>query len=80
MTVLSKHKGEIGEKNHVGFSGSIESQFSIWPASKTQIVITAEEKTTQSTTKVLENTLIKKLKTEEWNWNKITQVLYYISA
>ena len=59
MSVFSKHKGEIGEKNHVGFSGSIESQFSIWPASKTQSVITAEEKTTQSTTKVLENTLIK---------------------
>ena len=58
MSVFSKHKGGIGE-NHVGFSGSIESQFSIWPAGKTQIVITAEEKTTQSTTKVLENTLIK---------------------
>ena len=78
MTVLSKHKGEIGEKNHVGFSGSIESQFSIWPASKTKIVITAEEKTTQSTTKVLEKIFF--LKIEEWNWNKITQVLYYMSA
>ena len=56
MSVFSKHKVEIGEKNHVGFSGSIESQFLIWPGSKTQSVITAEEKTTQSTTKVLENT------------------------
>ena len=59
MAVFSKHKVEIGEKNHVRFSGSTESQFLISPGSKAQSVITAEEKRTQSTTKVLENTLIK---------------------
>ena len=41
--------------------------------------ITAWEETTRFTIKVLENTL-KKLKIEDWNWNKITRMLYYVSV
>ena len=59
MSVFSKHKGEIGEKKSRGFFRKHRKSILKMTASKTQGVITAEEKTTQSTTKVLENTLIK---------------------
>ena len=78
MSVFSKHKVEIGEKNHVGFSGSIESQFLIWPGSKTQSVITAENDTIHDQN--VRKYSNKKLKIKEWNWNKTLQVLYYTSA